>query len=222
MNKKVFIICIILLLCTIASCSGNNTPIFNDTICQAPCWRGISMGESQEVALNIVEQMPDVNPDSITVDKNNRIPLMEQGINWRYKNSQDFGDIYLHEGKVTMIYFPIDSRLGLSDLFNKYGNPEFIYLEKVVLDGVYISIDMIYLKRGICITYEPTFLYDPKNIQIKSSSKAKEVYYADPSIPNWQLKVGCLRGLAEDEYEKNVQKWVGYGTYSFPQSAPNS
>jgi hypothetical protein len=35
----------------------------------------------------------------------------------------------------------------------------------------------------------------------------------DPSIPNGQLEVGCLRGLDEDTYNQYIRAWKGYGKY---------
>lgn len=213
----------ILLISILASCIGNTSRILNDTICQAPCWRGITMGGSQEEAIKIVTHMPDVDLSSITIDKKNDRPMMEQGINWKFKNPSGLASVYFHNDKVTMISFPNDDELRLSDLINKYGDPDYVYLHKDVFEVVYMTVYIFFAKKGICLGYEPASFpfYNPKNIQIKPSAILKGIAYADLSIPNWQVKL-CLPGLEEDKYEKDVQKWVGYGTYSFPQSAPNS
>jgi hypothetical protein len=216
MIKKLYSYISLILILNMVSCSRRPSTFLDVTDCQAPCWRGISIGTNQENVLRLLKQMPDVNPDTIITEKDNT-PMMEIGIKWTFRNNRDHGTILLHNNKVTEIFFPSDNQMLLSDFTKEFGNPDLIYLDKEILDGVYITVNFLYIQKGICLTNEPFFLpfYNPSKVSIGSTSKIKRIYYADPSIPEWQLKIGCLRGMESDVYNFHVQNWTGYGTYNF-------
>ena len=174
------------------------------------------MGANQADALKTLNNMPDVNSASITMEKT-RLPMMEQEIRWRFSNDQDNGAIYLHDDKVTVMQFYNEKNYLLLDLLKIYGQPDFIYLDKAILDGVYVEVTILYLSKGICLTYEPLLIpfYNPSNIRVWPISRIRSVYYTDPSIPDWQLNVSCLSGIKSSVYNAHVQKWNGYRAYSF-------
>jgi hypothetical protein len=41
----------------------------------------------------------------------------------------------------------------------------------------------------------------------------KEIEIVDPALTNGQLKIGCLRGMDENFFNRLAQKWTGYGEY---------
>jgi hypothetical protein len=195
----------------LVSCTGSPSSILDGKTCDAPCWRGIVVGEtSQDEALQILEQMPQVQNETIRSWRNGSISWNYQGV------KESIGSLQFHENKVTSFYSTFDPHISLNNFIKAFGEPSFVF--GITTERVFptmLTVYFIYPEKGICILHHPSILSSngPKEYSISGRTKIRQVDIVDPSIPNGQLEEGCLRGLDEDTYNQYVREWTGYGKY---------
>ena len=216
LKSKIIFLFVILIS---SSCSRNSSVIIDDTSCEAPCWRGVIPGIStiQEVK-PLPNSMSDVLVDTIMEIEGSKNPFLEKGVVWRFTGvDESLGEVYFQDEKVTRINFSIEKPLILSDLITKFGEPTLILIQSTEGDpSIYLTIDIIYIEKGICLSSQPSFFAtfeNPETYRIKPSTKIGNVSYIDPSLPNGQIISGCLAGLNEKTYQEIQQQWAGYAPY---------
>lgn len=219
MSKPICVLIAILLLAFLTSCSKGSIDFLNNSICEAPCWRGIDMGTSKDNAIDLLRTMTDVDDASIQVTQVHR-PFFEEELHWRFENSEEVGSMALNNNKVNQMYFPLKKQLTLSRLIELYGHPDALIIRKSKFEGTSIEVYFLYQNRDICLVHRPSvFLFsDPITYKINSNIHISEVYYADHTIDNWHVSLACGGGFEIDEYTSAIQEWKGYSDYQISPS----
>jgi hypothetical protein len=213
MYKYFLVLLFIPLGLLLSSCRGKMYEVLNDPLCDAPCWREISMDMNKAEAIEVINKMPDIDEGSITISKTNRM-FMQEVIHWKFKKINEYGNLIINDDKVAQFTFYPNKKISLSNLIKIYGQPSSVIILKGKLDGVYTLVHLIYNDQGICLSYQPALLpyYDPSTYLIKPSDRVKEIGYVDTSIPNWQTEF-CT-GLERKDSILLSQDWKGYQRYS--------
>ncbi len=216
MRRIIIIMQFILLLSMAASCSRAPSVVLEDNTCNAPCWRTIEVGKtSQAEVLDVIAKMPDIQEDSIQQEKT-FLPMMEDAVYWKFKGTAELNaDISFHDHTAVMITFNFSRPVRLQDFIQKFGEPSSVYITSSQGPGVYLTVNLIFPNKGICLFHQPKLLpsQNPKEYAITPATQINDVYYIDPTFQNGQLKIGCLRGLEADEFSTGVQEWAGYKKY---------
>jgi hypothetical protein len=176
------------------------------------------MGSPQKSALEQLNHMSDVAPQSITIESTNR-PWLGDWLHWVFVDSKEVGSIYIIDGKVSTIEFIPNEKPSLKSLIGLYGVPDRILLTKEQLDGTYLDVYLFY-EKGICMHFIPGRLpfINWKKYRIKPSMEIDYVYYSDNAIPDWE--VGCTNGMRKEFFQSYLQNWKGYGIYPLSQINP--
>jgi hypothetical protein len=196
----------------LVSCSRTPSSVLDDPTCDVPCWKGIVVGEtSKDEALEILKQIPEIQNETFRLGSTDVIGWNYQGVR------ESDGALYFGESKVIVFLTSFDPRTSLKEFINVFGEPSFVYVRSS-FPGFYtpmLVVTFVYPEKGVCLHHQPSILSTqaPKNYTISTRVKISRMYIVDPSIPNGQLKEGCLRGLDEDTYNKYVREWTGYGKY---------
>ncbi len=214
MKRYIIVLLSLLILTQLLGCKERSIGLFNDSACKAPCWREIRIGENKDDVLVKLSHMADVEQNTISISGSNR-PFIEDVINWKFDNGSGHGSIALKDNLVTAFSFTLARNVLLSELITLYGEPEFITLEKMQLDGTYLAVHIIYISQGICLDVHSSLLpfVNPKTYKIKPSTKVEVIYYVDPMISNWETQVGCQAGVDKEHFSREVENWTGYGSY---------
>jgi hypothetical protein len=216
MNNKFLIISTFFCLVLLISCTGNSSSLLDDNTCEAPCWRAIIPGVTNKAtARSTLSKMQDVEAKSIT-EQPIMLPLIEDMIEWNFYGAKEVsGDLAIKNNIVEAISISFKDRISLKEFIKKYGEPEYVFMQ--LSDGTppYMPVFLLFPKKGICLVHEPIFLpfQKPNQYKISGDLKIKTTYLIDPLLEHGDLKIGCLRGLPEDQYNLNVQKWSGYRSY---------
>lgn len=162
--------------------------------------------------------MSDISKQSIRVTTNNR-RFTNESIYWTFENRQEYdGDLFFHDSELVMIYFSMKNTIPLSTLIKKYGDPDGVFVRKEILDGIMVTVSLVYQKQGICLQYNPSpIIQEPQTYQINSSMPIKKISYIDSDTSESQTKFGCLEGLDEGQIKQYLQDWKGYGDYVVQQ-----
>jgi hypothetical protein len=208
---KIRLALVLFTMTLLASCSRTPSSVLDDPTCDVPCWKGIVVGEtSQDEALQILEQIPEIQKESLE-------SLSQGSISWHYQGVREWGgSLRFHENKVIVFYSAFDSSISLKEFIKAFGEPSFVYVTST--DDVFptmLTVSFIYPEMGVCLYHQPSLLSTkrPREYVISGKTKIMLSYFVDPSIPNGQLEEGCLRGLDEDTYNQYVREWTGYGKY---------
>jgi hypothetical protein len=208
---KIRTVLVLFTMTLLASCSRTPSSVLDDLTCDVPCWKGIVVGEtSQDEALKIIEQIPEVQKETIR-------SWSEGSISWNYQGvKESIGSLQFHENKVTSFYSTFDPHISLNSFIKAFGEPSFVF--GITTERVFptmLTVYFIYPEKGICILHHPSILSSngPKEYTISRRTKIMLVDIVEPSLPNGQLEEGCLSGLGEDTYNKYVREWTGYGKY---------
>lgn len=113
----------------LASCDGEMLSILNDKSCQAPCWRGISIRQSETEAIEKLQGMPDIDTNSISINNAVR-PYLEKEIDWQFNNFEGYGNLIINNNIISGIRFPLFQKISLSNLIKIYGKPDSVIIEK--------------------------------------------------------------------------------------------
>jgi len=202
----------LLIITLIVSCTvSNHSAVLDDFSCEAPCWRGISPGMSEQDATLYINQMTDIKRDSIE-SRNTLESYWNRAIGWTFINSIEYyGGIYFHDDRSIFMTFIYKKNIPLMNVINKFGEPKIIVIEKGILDGVMLEAYFIYPEDGICLVHSPQFLLgNPNKYLITQLTTVKEIDYYDPQLSLENIRIQCL-----SEFDSNlIQIWKGYGTYS--------
>lgn len=216
MKRSLFIFSLLVALIILVACSGKNSTVLDDDTCNAPCWRNIRPGETtKSEALNLVKKVETIQQESIK-EQPTFLPMIEEMVYWKFQGVKEFnGDFSSHDNIVAAISFNFNEKISLRDFFKKNGEPDYVYIVLSKGPGAFLTVKFIYQEKGICLSHQPSLLpfQDTKKYSVRDTTLIGELFYIDPSIENGQIKIGCLRGLDADLYNKNIQKWSGYGIY---------
>lgn len=216
MKPTIYILPILLFHTVLASCSKAPSVVLADNTCEAPCWRGIEVGKTtQEEVLNAISLMSDIQQSTIN-HQTSFVPMVEEIIYWNFQGVAEInGDLSFHDQTAVMITFNYDQPIMLGEFIQKSGEPSFVYITSSQGPGVYLTVDLIYPIKGICLSHQPRLLplQNPDQYSFTPQLKIHSVSYIDPAIENGHLTIGCLRGVDSREYQSIVQNWNGYLEY---------
>jgi hypothetical protein len=190
----------------LASCSRLPSVVLDDLVCDVPCWRGIVVGEtSQDEAFQILKQIPEVEKESLE-------SVPQNIIYWRYQGVIEYAsDLLYQENKIVSLSFAYgQNETPMKEFVDKFGEPSFVYVTSY--HGFdyppMLVVSFVYPEKGVCLYHQPSILSSqaPKYYAISTRTKISLLDIVDPSIPNGQLEVGCLRGLDEDTYNQYVRE----------------
>lgn len=200
----------------ITSCSGKGSVVLQDTTCEAPCWRKIEIGKTGIAeTLQLLGQMPDVDPNSIRQGKNPQT-LVEAASASFINDKESSLRIIFQNDKVVSIYFSYAEDVSLANAIKKFGTPTCIYPFAIKGDPtVYLTVNLLYPDLGICLHHQNKglVLEMPKAYKLVGSTNISRIYYVDPSLPQGQITYGCLSGSAESEIVLHRQEWNGFVEY---------
>jgi hypothetical protein len=218
-QKTSTVISVLLMAFLIASCSGKESVVIEDSTCEVPCWRNILVGKTEIASTKkLLRQMPDVETDSIRQGKNPH--TLVEVITASFVNDKETSleITFVHE-KVASIYFSYAEDISLSDAITKFGEPRYIYPSALTGDPtVYLTVEFLYPELGVCIHHQNKrlLLQSPKTYNINGSANISRIYYVDPSLPQGQLTYGCLSGSKESDIEIKKVEWKGFAEYPIP------
>jgi hypothetical protein len=162
--------------------------------------------------------MPDVETNSIRRGKNPQ--TLVEAISAGFINDKETSlEISFENAKVASIYFSYAEDISLADAITKFGEPKYIYPYAAKGDPtVYLTVNFLYPDLGVCLHHENKglVLQLPKTYKINRSANISRIYYVDPSLPQGQMKYGCLTGSNESEIEINKIEWKGFAEYPIP------
>ncbi|MCM1566089.1 MAG: hypothetical protein NC238_09135 [Dehalobacter sp.] len=210
---------VLLVAFLITSCSGKESAVIQDTTCKAPCWRNIEIGKTRiEPTIKLLNQMPDVETSSIRRGKNPQ--TLVEVVSASFINDKETGlEITFENEKVASIYFSYAEDISLADAITKFGEPKYIYPSALGGDPtVYLTVKFLYLDLGVCLHHQNKglILKLPKTYKINGSANITGIYYVDPSLPQGQMRYGCLSGSNESDIELNRLEWKGFAEYPVP------
>jgi hypothetical protein len=210
---------VLLMTCMITSCSGKVSSVLKDTTCKAPCWRNIEVGKTGiKPTIQLLNQMSDVETSSIRQGKNPK--TLVEVVTASFINDKETSlEITFQNEKVASIYFSYSDDISLSDAITKFGEPKYIYPSALKGDPtVYLTVNFLYPDLGVCLHHQNKgpILKLTKTYKINGSANISTIYYVDSSLPQGQVKYGCLSGSNESDIEKNKVEWKGFAEYPIP------
>lgn len=215
--KRIYPIIFLAILILLAACSLTARSAFlDDTTCELPCWRGISMGDDQEEVIRKLNSMEDIKQESIKIE-DDLTNVSLQLVSWDFVSVQETGGaILFSDKKMIRLNSGYQDWLGLQYFIEKYGEPDLVEISTSNLLPLSLNARFLYSKKGLCLEMrvdqnqnrEPgdDYTFDRR-------TPIRSFIMIDPSIENGQLELGCLRGMSEAVYEANTQEWTGYGAY---------
>lgn len=221
-HKTYMVFWVLIMAFLVTSCSGKGSAVIQDTTCKAPCWRNIEVGKTGiEPTIQLLKQMPDVDTYSIRRGRNPQ--TLVEAISAGFINDRETSlEITFQNDKVVSIYFSYAEDISLADAITKFGEPKYIYPSALQGDPtVYLTVEFLYPDLGICLHHQNKglILKLPKTYEINGSANISEIYYVDPSLPQGQIKYGCLTGGNESDIDSNRVAWEGFADYLIPLDA---
>jgi hypothetical protein len=222
MNKyKKFSLCIffLLILASMQACKPKESVLTQNTTCQFPCWQNIQPGKSTgEETIRILSKVSFIDSPPSVIPQN--IPNIVSYTSWNFNNNirEEGGWIAFLDDKVTYILFDENNHVKIAEMIDFYGKPEFISAISGQADTNWLQINWIYPRKGVLIIYfNPYWRPTPADVDITPNLSVNEVYYFDSNLYD-QLLVNMFR-IGNDLYtiEQSIQKWEGYGTYSYTE-----
>lgn len=212
--RRFIIASIVILL--LPACQGTYSALVDDSTCDPPCWRDITPGvTNKDAAINIIQDMPDVDTDSLRNELTFQEDLSES-LTWRFTGTGEYsGGLYLHDQTVLVSFWTYQFRIDLERLINRYGDPSHVFITATKFEMIYLTINIIYDESGICIKHNTSLLpfVNDNEYRVRPSMDVSYVYFIDPSIKDGQLQMGCLEGFPVELFGTNRQAWEGYGIY---------
>jgi len=161
--------------------------------------------------------MPDVDPKTIRQGKNPQTGI--EGISAGFVNGRSNLELSFQNGKVFSMFFQFEKNISLADAIKKFGTPSYIYPTALSGDPfAYLTIDFWYPDLGICLHHQNKrmTINIPTKYRISERTNISQIYYIDPSLPQGQIKFGCLSGSDRSDLDLIRQEWKGFAQYPIP------
>ncbi len=206
----------VIIIILLQGCGRQLSAVIDDPICSLPCWRGITEGKTTKGEVEqILINSPDIQTNSIQKEFTFN-ELIPESINWKFQGVQEYsGGIFFVDQKAVLSYWTYRSYMSIDRYINKYGFPSQVIITASTLEITYLTIYFIYSDLGLCVEHNQSLLRLPseRSISVRPSIRISNVYLVDPTLPDGQLKIGCLEGFPKDVFYENIQPWNGYGKY---------
>ena len=186
--------------------------------CEPPCWKGIQPGvTSAAETTNTLFEIEGINVDSISVITGTTSGDIEQ-INWSFITPvRDLsGSVYLADQRVSVITLFTINSLKLSAVFDRFGEPELIWLEvELSKYREILEIYYIYPATGLLIESVIDLKAGTSQVEIKENTQVYRVAYFNPDKYNELLDSRILIRRPLHARKNNPQPWAGFGVYQF-------
>ncbi len=207
-------ILILLLGIILVSCAPkpNQPSIFDNPICQSPCWQNITPGvTTKNDALIILSelsfvQQPMVDPKYSAVGYDDIINFS------LYQGEPNFiaGWMYILDDKVSMMGF--ENNLGtMQHLIELFGAPQSIL---VLRTDLFDQVTFVNPQSGILFYRKYVGSYSVETSELTPETAITGVAFFDPHEYERVLNSGILSAykLSADETINNLRPWNGYGS----------
>ena len=193
--------------------SQQNSGIFSEKPCKAPCWQNLTPGQSTK---NDVEHI--INGLNKSDWPSNRSFSYLTGCEgWQISNVSEVVSFNIEDGKLTFIELSSEHLTNLQDLVNHLGPPE--YFEAVWAigpDGSTYSVEVYYPSQGLAFIVSHT---QTDVGYIKPSMVVVTAHYLAPGslLSYFTARKSCSIGQADAiteaqrEISVHVQPWSGFG-----------
>jgi hypothetical protein len=186
-----------------------------DQPCRGPCWYGLTLGASQmSDAREIVRQLSFVDINTIEeTDSTYFDPIKESFIganviNYKCKTPKEIcTSLYFVNNKLVEIYISPNFQIGLEDIINIIGPPDFLSFRPITPDKMFgrdCQIELYWVERQMTIRY---YNYDNNNMckVIKNSGNRPS-----PKLPIQEVWYLMPEYFMDRKVEDGYYPWTGF------------
>ena len=199
-----------------------NQNVFDNHVCQSPCWMNITPGiTTKEEALTILSKISFV--DQPSVDMHRSVIGFDDEIQFSVYSDRTAGWIYLSADRVSMIGFENNLSLTMQSATNLFGTPENML---VIRTSLFDGVTLLNAKKGVEFDYRLSEFQSLDTSNIQPNTKIYGVTFFDPNHYQQVLNSGILSSYAlnSSDTTKNLKPWNGYGSFKdkyWPPATPS-
>ena len=209
-------LCLLLLLgYFLAGCAPKYPTLFENPVCEPPCWQNITPGvTTYQDALTRLEK---IYPGDKQVTDHTQSPIgFDDEI--RFSPYNDFsltGYMDISNNGVSSIGFEIDSKysgIKLDHSIELFGEPQNILL---IQSGEFDQVTLINAKKGTALGYKLFGNQSVTSAEISSDVEIREIDFFDPNQYQLILNSGYFSAglLSSDQIINALHPWNGYGSF---------
>ena len=204
--KRIWIIILIGLF--LAGCQAQSMypSLFENPVCQPPCWKGITPGFTTKAKSIVI--LSKVNGISQPiVDDHFTYAGFDDALHF-VVNQSTIGHLYILDDRVSMLALESRSNLTLQKAIELFGQPQNILY---VHAGEFDAITLLNSSKGISFGYQFHIEDQP---EITPDTIIGFVCFFDPTKYQLLLDAGTFSYYQLNAYDtqKNLRPWVGYGS----------
>ena len=202
--KQILLSCVILFF-VLVSCTPHNSAIMVDTQCDPPCWQDINPGvTTKEQALQIIPNTLGYKADSISEARKNSRNFPQQ-VCWGFQENGNACAL-IRDNTVQVLDF-LTNEATIEEAFEKFGDPDHLYLGAASGDAFCTYTEMIYSEKGVSlfITGNSWLFFCKKSLTSRSSINS--ITYFDPAVYELLLDEGFFGNPEQKDF--GLLKWTG-------------
>lgn len=192
--------------------------------CLPPCWNDILPGTTvKDDAVLILSNLEYVSPNSLSESKFSEPGA--QGYKFRFRGGSH-GEIVIRDGIVFELFLEPDFYLTLSNLMDRFGAPDYLFIQSTGGNIVCYETHLYYPDRGIMLyLHECEKIGGEEQIRVISGEElVTNIVYFEPSTKSYE-EVLLELWQPYDETAQHIsaysEPWDGFKYYR-PQSASSS
>jgi hypothetical protein len=221
MDKKflgLFCLYFIVIIIFLSGCISNQIllPLLTSSICDPPCWQGITPKISTENDVEIrLNSIPQVDLKHLTWK--GKWNTYSNVLMFEFIGNRQKSEIYFVNDKVQDILFYGKLQITLDQIVQLYGDTSKVLISKPYSrDLLLYQINLLYLKKGIILIF--TIRGDETKVDIKPDTKIEEINYLQITDTNeFLLSLDIFGMITDDDLAKRFFPWQGYMTYPIEQ-----
>ncbi|MGA7193318.1 MAG: hypothetical protein WBW94_06770 [Anaerolineales bacterium] len=208
-------ICLLILVgLFLAGCAPKYPTLFEDPVCEPPCWQNITPGVTTKQ--DALTKLHDIYPaDKQVIDHNSSGTGFDDYISFSpYNDFSLLGEIEISNNRVSMIDFAIYTKytgIRLDHSIELFGIPQNIL---VMQYGEYDQVTLINAQKGTSFGYKLFGNESVTSAEIGPNTEIREISFFDPSQ---------YQRVMDSEEFNSLQPWNGYGSFKdkyLPTAAP--
>ena len=208
----------ILFLSSCVLANPKKSSIIKDPSRSTPCWENITPGKttSNEV-YSVLKSIKWIDINSIQSKQvgNDYESIFWTGID---NSGDDSGDIYITNNKVFLLSIsPHNELLQVDEIINKFGAPESVLALYAHGEKSIMGIYFLYLSKGYIFLdyYYVSNFRSEVSVKIRSDEEIITGWYGESTSIQKYLSTGPIDNIPIDLLTAGIQKWTGYGDYTF-------
>ena len=210
MKKTIGIIYLFLVAYIIVACKPEQSAIFQDESCSAPCWNQITPGETLLQGIDAkIKTIPGIDPKSLKIKT---FLQMNDGIAFNFLSNakESGGEIFSQNNIVEAIYFwPKTDTLSLSEGFQKWGSPDqYISIYYSSAEIPYLVTFIIYSDRGIVLLNMKT-MSDSEVPKFEKNLQINGLWYTSAKLISTLLENGVIGHIGNKDFTEGLKSWNG-------------